>query len=158
MASESVIDAVITKWATSITTAGLPQEIWLDEVPTRRADGSTIDLPTIVIHDGGTVPSYELEKTPLEVTTLTFVVRALTLPAADAIVKRMKYGGGAVGAGLGFDFTASLPFAAGIRLYSTGMLRSGEGPRRIEAFYGPGATAVYRVDVGYTVSTIRTGV
>lgn len=157
MASESVIDAVVSKWASSITTSGFPAEMWFDGVPIRRADGTTINLPTIELQDGGTTVDYELEETPIETTTLTIIVRAVTLPAADAIVKQVKYGGGAVSAGLGFDFTLSLPFSSGIRLFRGGMIRQSEH-RSVEPPAGPGASLVHRVDLVYTVTTIRTGV
>src|SRR5687768_13843376 len=128
MASESVPDAFISKYATSIYTAGqsLPLEIWLGKVPALRADQTTVSLPTIVLRDNGMTIEYDLEENPQEITTLTLIVRAVTLPAADAIAKRLKYGGGSISAGSGFDFTTSLPFSSGIRLYTNGCVRTAE--------------------------------
>lgn len=154
MASESVIGGVIAQWA-SVTTTGFPQELWFDGVPIKRADGTSVSLPTVELIDGGLTPDMDFEHNPFEVTSLTFVVRATTLAEADSIVKRLKYGGGAVNAGAGYDFADSISLTSAIELRE--MKRTSEKRSR-EAARDPNAAPVHRVDVTYEVTTQRVGV
>ncbi len=158
MASESVPDALISFYATNIYTAGqgLPLEIWLGKVPTTRADLTTVSLPTITLKDNGTVPEYDFEYNPVEEkTSVKLIIRAVTLPAADAIAKRIKYAGAAVSSHAGFDHSFALPFSSGIEIRS--VHRTGER-RDVEGEHGPGATWVHVVEMDYEIAVQRVGV
>ena len=155
MAAESAIGALIGRWS-SVTTAGFPTKLWFGEVPLYDSSGA-VALPYVVLIDKGTIPDYDLEENPIEVTSVTFEIYAVTLAEADSIAKRLKYGGGAFTAGSGYDFAASLDFASGIRLFSNGVARTREQRFR-EAARDGSAAPVHRIEIDYTVTTIRTGV
>ena len=155
MAAESVVGALIGRWS-SVTTSGFPQKLWFGEAPLYDSSGA-VALPYVVLIDRGTTPDFDLEENPIERTEVTFEIYAVTLAEADSIAKRIKYGGAAFTAGSGYDFASSLDFASGIRLFTNGVQRTREQRYR-EAARDGSAQPVHRIEIDYTVTTLRTGV
>lgn len=155
MSAESTIGALIGRWS-SVTTTGYPTKLWFGDVPLYDGSGA-VALPYVALIDKGTIPDYDLEENPIEVTSVTFEIYAVTLAEADSIAKRLKYGGGSVSAGSGYDFASSLDFASGIRLFTNGVVRTREQRYR-EAARDGSAQPVHRIEIDYTVTVIRTGV
>lgn len=147
--ANSVVGSVITKWS-SLAFSGKPAKLWFDGVPLR--DGAvTVDLPTVELVDNGTAPEYDFEYNPIETTEITFVVRATTLAEADSIAAGIRYNGGAVNAGLGYDFgTLTITGQRVMKIERTREQRSRETSDR-----GPEALPIHRIDLDYSVQTVR---
>lgn len=150
MASASVIGACIERHD-GFTYSPKPA-LYFGEAPYRDGSGNAVVPPYIVIPDAATTPEHQFEYRPYETTRLTFRVYALGLALADAIVLGIRFNGGAVDAGAGMDFAASLPLTG-----QTLKAMVWEGERRfVENARDGTSTDVYRVDVNYRVETVRT--
>ena len=107
MATTSIIAAVISKFE-SLGAVYFPGSsrppVYLDQAPLTGAAGEQERPPYVVLRDGGQVPEYEFERTTLEVCEFTLEVYYETLADVDTAVTAVKRNGGAVGAGLGFDY------------------------------------------------------
>lgn len=96
-----------------LTAAGFPNAavppIYLDDPPLVDA-GVQVRPPYVVLRDKGMAPSYEFERTTLEVCEFDLEVYYPTpdsggpLANVDTAVTAIKRNGGAVGAGSGFDY------------------------------------------------------
>lgn len=151
MASNNIIGACI-EYHDGFGYATKPDTIWFDGVPVKDGDGVPISLPTVEILHLGCVPSYTLEGVAFDQHTLRFVVRAVTLAAAAAIAKGLKYDtgtpmqfGGFDGAGEDNSGTA-FPLATGQKLKA--MIRQREQFAR-EAARDPSAAPVHRIEITY---------
>jgi hypothetical protein len=150
VASASVVGAVIERYGTFAFTP--KPTMYFAEAPYRDGSGAAVVPPYVVLVDEGTVPDYDFEENPLEITRLRFEVYALGLALADAIASGIRYDGGSVSAGSGMDFTASLPLT-GMTLKE--MVRERE-QRFVEQSRDGSSTDVYRISMAYRVQVLRT--
>ena len=147
----SVIAAVLARYETF--TVNSTAKIWFYEAPERDGSGAAVVPPYVVLQDDGTTPEYDFEYNPIETTRLRFEVYATSLASADAIAQGIRYNGGAVNAGSGMDFAASLTVTN--QVYKA-MVRESE-QRFQEPQRGADASRVFRVRLVYKVETLRTG-
>ncbi len=107
MATTSIIAAVISKYE-SLTAANFPGSsrppIYLDQAPLTDSSGAQERPPYVILRDNGQVPSYEFERTTIEVCEFVLEVYYASLADVDTAVTAIKRNGGAVGAGSGFDY------------------------------------------------------
>ena len=147
----SVIAAVIERFNT-LTFAAVPApKLWFDEAPLRDGAGATVTPPYVVLKDDGTVPDYDFELMSIEVTTFRFEIYAPGLAAADAIADVIRYGVGAIAAGMGFDFATTLEVTGQTLMQC---VRDFE-QRFQEADRGTDSKPVFRVRMRYRVQMQR---
>lgn len=153
----SVISASRTRYGT-LTAANFPDgsrpALYFDEAPLVEAHASDhpqVFPPYVVLRDEGLDPDYEFELAVVEVSRLSFEAFADTLEDVDLIAEAIKYNGGAVGAGLGFDFgsLSGLPAGAVLKEYR----RTGE--RRYYAGVGKSGQRVHACKLDYRVTVQR---
>lgn len=153
MPSPSVIGATIQFFGT-LTFPGRPDTLWFDGIPLRDKFGNPLELPTVELTDGGTELEYDFQYNPMEVTNLTFTVRAVTLAEADGIVLGIRFNGQPVADRAGFDFMPPTSFPVtgqSLKAYVPGSER-----RTRESARDPAAQPVYRIDLQYRVEALRT--
>ncbi len=148
--ASSVIGAIIARYDT-LTFATKPAKLWFDGVQLK--DGTTlVSLPTVELEDEGTSVDYDFEENPLEITNFTFRIRAVTLAAADAIASGLRYDGGLITAGSGFDF-CTLTITGQT---SKEVVRLSERRSRIASVHDPEGKPVHQVEMRYKAQTLRT--
>jgi hypothetical protein len=148
----STIGAVVVRY-NALTFATKPSKLWLgpDGVPLR--DGTTaVSLPTVELIDDGTRVDYDFEENPLEITDFRFIVRAVTLAAADTIAAGLRYDGGAITAGSGFDF-CTLTITGQT---SKSVIRQSEQRSRVSDIHDPEGKPVHQIVMRYQAQTLRT--
>jgi hypothetical protein len=148
----STIGAVVARYG-ALTFATKPTKLWLgpDGVPLR--DGTTVvSLPTVELIDDGTDVEYDFEENPLEITKFRFVIRAVTLAAADTIASGLRYDGGLITAGSGFDF-CTLTITGQT---SKEVVRLSEQRSRVSDAHDPEGKPVHQIIMNYRAQCLRT--
>lgn len=111
MPSREIVAAIIERFNT-FAYSGKPLDLWTGVVPTKRADGSAVDLPVAVIFDDGGSNDTTYEHSFLTTKNVRITVAAVTKTACINAVLGILFNGGGPADGLGLHFAASLPFAA----------------------------------------------
>jgi hypothetical protein len=101
---QSVIAAVIARYAAITMTGVTKPNIWFDGVPQTDAGGLTQELPYVNLVDEGTTPEFDFEYNPIETTRFRLEVWANTLTTVDLLLIGLKYGSTGATAGGGYDF------------------------------------------------------
>lgn len=146
----TVIGAAIVKWD-ALSFSGKPDDLWFDGVPLKTAT-TVVSLPTVELVHNGTTPDYDFEYNPIETTEMMFVVRGVARETVAAIVSGIRFNGGAVTAGAGFDFGTLT--VTGQTLKSMKLERVQEG--RDRAVFDAEGKPVHRTELYYKVMTVRT--
>ena len=149
MASSSVTGAVLERYQTFPISAAVP--LYFDSAPVRDTNGNGVFPPYVVLSDEGTVPTYDFELYPLEVTNLRFTVYHNTLAEADSVAQEIKYNTGGVRENQGFDFAVTLPLTDGrnLEFVREREVRRQEGPRQQDG------KPVFVVEISYRVQVLR---
>jgi hypothetical protein len=152
MPDSSVIAACMTRYDSLSAAAfgGTRPPIFFDEAP-QTYNSAQLRPPFVVLKDGGLVPSFEFEWGAMEASALSFEVYAETLASVDTCVEAIKYGGGTITAGSGFDGGTLPSLAAGrrsVRVFRTKETRFREG-------FGHTGALVHRCRLEYAVTLQR---
>lgn len=154
MAARTVIDALTQKYA-GFSFAGKPRTLWLGSPPTKETDGSLIALPICELYPEGGTNQSTGGHAHLAHTNVRIEVYADSMTTLQNIVLGMLYNGGAIDAGLGFQFALSLPFDSTVTLMAC-YLRS-EPSYELQQDRSTAATRVYKATVELCVETLYTG-
>lgn len=158
MASNNIIGACI-EFHDGFGYATKPDAMWFDGVPVKDSAGDPITLPTLEILHLGCEPGLLPEGIAFDQHTLRFVVRAVTLAAAAAIAKGLKYNTGTPMQFMGFDGAGednsgiAFPLSTGQKLKA--MIRQREQFFR-EAARDPAASPVHRIELTYLADVMVT--
>lgn len=139
----SVIAAVLDRYDTF--TVASTATAYFDEAPAR-------DAPYVVVKDDGTEPTPDFKNNPIETTRLRFEVYGTTLTQADAVALGIRFNGGALDGGAGFDRASTLSVTNQTLLSARWLSeqRFQEGGR------GPSAGIIFRVRCEYEIRMVRT--
>jgi hypothetical protein len=154
MADNSAVAACRTKYL-ALTAANFPSStrpnVYFDEVPAKDGGGNAQRPPFVVIKDNGTTPSYEFERSARETTEIDFEVYAAELGDVDTIVNAIRYNGGSVSAGSGFDFGTFSGLASGLTTHEIKRVRE----QRFQAGFGVSGQLIHGCRLSYRVTLLR---
>lgn len=150
MASASVLGAYLERYGTFTVAATVP--LYVTFIPLKGATGLPVNPPVSVVEDLGTTPAFDFEYHPLETTRLKHTIYAVSDADVDSYVSAVRYNGGAVNAGLGMDFAASLPLT-GMTLKQVTRDREQRGRVNLLTLY---AAPVFYCSITYSIDVLRT--
>lgn len=156
MAATEAVLAALDKY-NALTAANFPAAtrpaIYFDEAPPVDSAGASEYPPYVVLKDEGTTPVLEFERQVTDLTTLRFEVYATSLATVNGVITAIRFNGGAVGAGAGFDYGTFPTLAAG---YSTVQIKRVSERRFRAGTWGFGAQIIHAGELRYEVLILRT--